>query len=266
MIKKVYVNCTKLDFSRRVTPEPVLEALHRTNKQKEETWQKHFTYQTETTILRHIKNGEPEKMADFFYSKGQTAYWHGDFSGSDIKQAQTLFIVSVTLFTRYAIEGGLGEELAYDLSDCYINYVNTLNDLMQVMQVCANCAIDYAQRVKEAKVQLSLPVKQCRDYVRDHMWEKTTVADLAQCCSRTPEHLAKLFRKELGLTPKEYILQEKLQAARDALMTTNSSVSAIAQRFGFGTHSSFSQHFKKAYGMSPSEYRMSKQNTVWEAN
>lgn len=265
MIKQVYVNCSNLDVNKSTTPEFVRTALFQTARQREENWQNHPAYHTETAVLVHIKNGDPEKMAAYFGSRQQEERWYGDFSDSDLQQVRILFVSAATLYTRYAIEGGMNEELAYDLSDCYIRYVYTLEDVTQIMQISVTCAIDYAQRVKQAKIRLSLPVKQCRDYVKAHLAVKITVADLAAHCGRTPEYLSQLFRKELGLSPKEYILQQKLEASREVLLTTNDSISDIALKYGFSTHSKFSQHFKEVYGMSPSDYRLSEKSLVWDA-
>ena len=70
------------------------------------------------------------------------------------------------------------------------------------------------------------------------------------------DHLCKLFRAEMGVTPHKYLNNLRLQAAADMLRSTHSdqSISEIAHLCGFINPLYFSRMFKKRYGVSPREY------------
>lgn len=70
-----------------------------------------------------------------------------------------------------------------------------------------------------------------------------------------PEYFSKLFRRETGLSFKDFVLQEKMKRAAGLLSDTKMPVGLIASRVGFDNFSHFSQTFRGYYKMSPQEYR-----------
>lgn len=74
------------------------------------------------------------------------------------------------------------------------------------------------------------------------------------------DYVRKLFKKELGVTPHEYLLDERMKLARGLILGEISnryspySVSQIAEACGFAEPLYFSRVFKKYFGVAPSEY------------
>lgn len=79
---------------------------------------------------------------------------------------------------------------------------------------------------------------------------------LASQIGYSEHYLNKKFKKETGSSPTEFIRTERLRRAAILLRTTNDDIQDISDRLQFGTPSYFSDSFKKIYGVSPSEYRM----------
>lgn len=84
------------------------------------------------------------------------------------------------------------------------------------------------------------------------------------CILRLPlnyDYVRKLFKKETGVTPHEYLISKRMERARELLSGrltnrySNYSVSQIAELCGFSEPLYFSRVFKKRYGVSPSEYK-----------
>ena len=67
----------------------------------------------------------------------------------------------------------------------------------------------------------------------------------------------KLFRRYMGTTPYNYLVNFRITQAKELLVLTDHSVSEIAQEVGFGDASNFSTRFAKATGQSPLQYRKS---------
>lgn len=70
------------------------------------------------------------------------------------------------------------------------------------------------------------------------------------------DHLCKIFRKELGMTPHKYLTNLRLQAAAELLCSAYNSgnITEVALMCGFKNPLYFSRLFKKKYGISPKEY------------
>ena len=73
------------------------------------------------------------------------------------------------------------------------------------------------------------------------------------CMSRAS--LYRAMQNMLGITPNDFIRNVRLKQAAQLLSDTNLSISDISARVGFGTPRYFTQHFKKMFGVLPSEYR-----------
>jgi AraC-like DNA-binding protein len=69
------------------------------------------------------------------------------------------------------------------------------------------------------------------------------------------EYLRHLFKKEYGVSPVQYLIMKRMDHARSLLRSTDQSVKSIAYECGFGDEHYFSRLFRKAVGVSPSEFR-----------
>jgi len=84
---------------------------------------------------------------------------------------------------------------------------------------------------------------------------KITVSDLAKAAMCSPTHLRRLFQKVVGMPPRQWLLERRLQKAAQMLQTTNKTVQQIADACGFESLSHFTRYFKAKFGMAPSQYR-----------
>jgi len=87
-----------------------------------------------------------------------------------------------------------------------------------------------------------------------------TMLSLAPC---TQEHLCKCFRKYSGVSPTEFINEQRIKAAAKQIVETDAKILAIAIEYGFKSLSRFYKMFNKHYGISPVRLRqMSRQNEI----
>jgi transcriptional regulator GlxA family with amidase domain len=69
-----------------------------------------------------------------------------------------------------------------------------------------------------------------------------------------PVHLARLFKKHTGLSPRQYQRRLKINRAKDLLRHSHLSLTAIAEQCGFSSLALFSRTFHQLEGLSPTEY------------
>lgn len=98
-------------------------------------------------------------------------------------------------------------------------------------------------------------VDKVKRHMREHLYEDLSREELARVVAINPAYLSRLFRKETGMSPMDYLQQEKMRKAEELLLHTQETVSGIAQRFNYSNFSHFSKLFRKQYGLNPQEYR-----------
>ncbi len=105
-------------------------------------------------------------------------------------------------------------------------------------------------------------IAQVKRYIARNLDRELRRDEIAEHVFLNPSYLSRLFTKAEGISLKEYIIQEKMRAAREMIRTTGLSISIIAVRVGYASFSYFSQTYKQVYGISPSEERRTGRNTV----
>ena len=100
------------------------------------------------------------------------------------------------------------------------------------------------------------------EYIHDnYISPELRISDIAAHCNISERYLCKLFRDDMGTSPKEYITELRLKYAKELLSKSvlsegfNDSIESIANRTGFTDGNYFSAAFHEKVGISPSEYR-----------
>ncbi|NRF94341.1 helix-turn-helix domain-containing protein [Paenibacillus frigoriresistens] len=85
--------------------------------------------------------------------------------------------------------------------------------------------------------------------------EEASVAGVAKELNLSRSQCSKLFSKVYGLSPRQYVSRQKLNLAKELLVTTNLPMTDIAEKLGFHSASHFSRQFRRWTGLSPSEFK-----------
>jgi AraC family transcriptional regulator len=93
------------------------------------------------------------------------------------------------------------------------------------------------------------------DYILTHLDEKLSLEALAQQVGFSAYHFTYLFRQTTGKTPHQFVLDKRLEQARQLLKATDLPLSQVALDVGFQNQSHFTQAFKSRLGMTPRQYR-----------
>ena len=115
-----------------------------------------------------------------------------------------------------------------------------------------------SQFLREASHKFELTetrIKKVLRHIRMNVNEPLKISDLSDLTCLTKDHFIRLFKKELTVTPTQYINQKKIERAQLQLVTTNLSIKDIAYGLSFEDVSYFNRLFKQHTGMTPKEYR-----------
>lgn len=81
--------------------------------------------------------------------------------------------------------------------------------------------------------------------------------EIADAVGLSPNYICSLFKKEMGVNLFNYIMEYRINRAKELLMSTNMKSYEIADQTGFSDESYFSRSFKRITGQSPIEFKRS---------
>lgn len=124
--------------------------------------------------------------------------------------------------------------------------------LHEMLALCARGILAQAEATSARQVIL-----QAAETLRKNYQQELCLADLLAEAHMSKSYFLRLFRRYMGTTPYNYLVNFRITQAKELLVLTDHSVSEIAQEAGFGDASNFSTRFAKATGQSPLQYRKS---------
>ncbi|MGM0922956.1 MAG: helix-turn-helix transcriptional regulator [Bacillota bacterium] len=229
-----------------------VETLIRDRRVKESF---HMDYREEQLIWQFIKEGNKEKLQDHLNNIKIEGI--GTLSKvSQIRNLKNHAIISVALATRAAIDGGLYPEIAYTMSDFYIQKIEESIELKKIHLIGRDCLFSFIERINENKnSNQSKAVQVCKNYIFNHIFDQISIQDLAKKVNLNQVYLSQLFKKETGNPIGKYIQTEKLKESQKLLIQTDLSVADICMMLQFNDQSYFTSIFKKYTGQTPNQYR-----------
>ncbi len=100
-------------------------------------------------------------------------------------------------------------------------------------------------------------IRRAQQYISEHVREKLTVPLVARHVDVSPSYLTALFRKNLQISPGEYVRRIKLQESKQMIREDNMNFTEIAAALQYSTVHHFSRQFKDKFGITPTEYAKS---------
>ncbi|MGD1897535.1 MAG: helix-turn-helix domain-containing protein [Phormidesmis sp.] len=97
---------------------------------------------------------------------------------------------------------------------------------------------------------------QILDYIDVHLGRDITLANLANLVGMSQFHFGRLFKQSMGLSPYQYLLQQRVERAKQLLKQTDKPLVEIALDCGFNSHSHFGRKFRQLTDTTPKAYRV----------
>lgn len=216
--------------------------------------ERHTPYSAEIRLLSCVQQGDIESLIAQLRNLDSIIVM-GRMSDDELMQHKYMAVSTVTLATRYAIQGGLNENRAYDFSDRVIKTIDSLTDKNEIVRFTGLEIVKLTEDVKKNKKQpeFSPHIRNCIKYINENLSEKIGVSAAAEYCGISSDYLSQIFKKEIGENLSTYIVRQKLEKAKILLLNGRSS-KEICIEVGFSSQAYFITLFKRHYNMTPSDY------------
>ena len=116
----------------------------------------------------------------------------------------------------------------------------------------------YEKRVSEegkAGVKNERVITGITRYMQEHLAEEVSLSVLSEEFHLNPQYISQLFKNEIGVNFLSYLTNIRIEQAKKLLLSTDYAVAEISERAGYSDYRVFTKAFKKAEGVTPSQYR-----------
>lgn len=222
----------------------------------------HHDNKYENIIRKLIQEGRLDALEKLMASVPELQGGGTVAKNNPVRNEKNLAIVCVTLASRAAMDGGLHSEIAYTLSDMFIQQIESDQNFNTFVETIKKVFKEYAKQVMQAKEhRYSKVVFKVEQFIYNNLYQKLSVLDIANNVGLSSDYLSKQFKKETGMTIVEYILQEKIKEAKNIMYYSNLSISEISNHLQFYDESHFIRVFKRICGITPKQYKLQNINS-----
>lgn len=100
-----------------------------------------------------------------------------------------------------------------------------------------------------------IQLQQAIDYIHTYLDRDLSLAELAGVVNISPTYFASLFKQEMGISPHQYVIRQRVERAKVMLIKTDLAIADIALQVGFSSQSHLTQQFKRLTGLTPKQVR-----------
>ncbi len=151
----------------------------------------------EEQLLRLVRTGDCEGFKRFAYNESN---FHIGVTGSTaLRQLKNNIIITTTLCTRAAIDGGLDYDTAYQLSDYFIQSSERLTSADRLTDLLGKVSYTFAEKVAQSKTPISTDerMQKAIRYIQQNVNQHLTVGDVADYVGFSKSYFSAYFKKHL---------------------------------------------------------------------
>ncbi len=222
----------------------------------------HHAYDQELLQYEYVRDGDMravEEGARMFNSNSV-----GHLSDDPVRDKRYLFVAATTMTTRFAIEGGLSQETAYNLSDLFIQRMdlcNTVEEISALHRVMLEEFTLFTANTRQSRYPKAVLL--ALDYIYLHLHETIEANAIAAHVGLNRSYLSTLFKREVGVTLSDYIREKRVETAKNMLKFSDFSMQEIGNYLAFHSQSHFASVFKAHTGVTPGAYRQMHFRSNW---
>ena len=220
----------------------------------------HFDGKEQIVTAGHMvlyRPKEPQKYE--YYGEDQTEVYWVHFTGGNVKNILRSYGLTDDKRVFYCGTSldyqNLFRTMINELQMCKANYAEMLE--MYLRQIFIMLQRYFLNTLKTANAHVVEEIDKATLYFNEHYSEDISIDEYAQNNHVSVSWFIRNFRQCTGSTPMQYILSKRIYNAEVLLHDSSYNVTEIAQIVGYDNPLYFSRIFKKAKGLSPSEYRKS---------
>src|SRR6266446_2880759 len=165
-----------------------------------------------------------------------------------------LWVKDGNIYTSAGISAGIDLALAWVEEDCGAGLAHeAARELVLFLRRPGGQPQVSVSLASQASEMMS--IRELQIWIAEHLQTKLSVEDLADRMSMSARNFERVFTREVGTTPSQYVLQTRVEAARRQLERTEKGLKQVASAAGFGNVDVMRRSFVRLLGSTPRRYR-----------
>lgn len=174
-----------------------------------------------------------------------------------------LWVKDGNIYTSAGISAGIDLALAWVEEDCGAGLAHeAARELVLFLRRPGGQPQLSVSLASQASEMMS--IRELQIWIAEHLQTRLSVEDLADRMSMSTRNFERVFTREVGTTPAQYVLQMRVEAARRHLECTNRGLKQVASAAGFGNVDVMRRAFVRLLGITPRRYRALAMDSVSE--
>lgn len=167
---------------------------------------------------------------------------------------EPLWVKDGNIYTSAGISAGIDLALAWAEEDCGAALAHeAARELVLFLRRPGGQPQVSVSLASQASAMAS--IRELQIWIAEHLTEHLTTQDLAQRMSMSVRNFERVFTRETGTAPAQYVLQLRVEAARRHLERTDRGLKQVASAAGFGSADVMRRAFVRLLGLTPARYR-----------
>lgn len=144
----------------------------------------------------------------------------------------------------------------YEQAPTYLKTIEERTDTSSIFQTMNDIIREFAPQIPHNTI-----VKMAIEYIENHYSEQISLNEIARHCCVTPSYISKIFKNDVNIGIVHYIHNIRINKAKELILHSDLKTAEIARAVGYLEYKRFSSYFLKITGMSPREYKSSKERS-----
>jgi transcriptional regulator GlxA family with amidase domain len=175
-----------------------------------------------------------------------------------------LWVKDGNIYTSAGISAGIDLALAWVEEDCGVGLAHeAARELVLFLRRPGGQPQLSVSLASQASEMTS--IRELQIWIAEHLETRLSVEDLADRMSMSVRNFERVFTREVGTTPSQYVLQMRVEAARRLLERTDRGLKHVASAAGFGNIDAMRRAFVRLLGITPRRYRELAEDSIGDA-
>jgi len=174
------------------------------------------------------------------------------------KNEEYMAVAMVAVMCRVAMSVGVSSREALLQSDVFLKQIANSSYAEEYGKIRTQVILTYTKMVSQHLSLRSenIHVENCKKYIKQHLLESISLSIIADYLCISPSYLSRLFTSFEGISVGDYILNKKIDLAKEILSYSDKTVAEISEYLSFKSQSYFTRMFKKHTKETPTEFRL----------